>query len=240
MTSTKSRISESGILRTSLAAMMKAGRSYKRWTNGYFAPWRGPEYIYTTTVAQEIAKQPYSPRVYCEYRSKYAKSEANLAGHGFPNRELTALSRTDILIAGKDDFPRHAIEVKRRVWTTTQVQKDIHRLADFVPSENAISIRSGICLFFLCYDASTRSEAKEKLENKLEENLARSVTDRRAFERDDPGFLITGVRKTLKRRKNYRVSLLKGNEIAIYESEYEPKSWAWTSVALVVKPPRSE
>ena len=236
------RISESGILSTSLAAMMTAGRRYERWTNGYIFPWKAPEYIYTTTVAQEIAKEPYSPRVYYEYRSKYAKSEANIAGHGLRNKELKDLSRTDIIIDGKDDVPRHAIEVKRRVWTIHQITKDINRLADLVASKETTRIRSGICLFFLCSWADSRSEAKEKLKNTLEENFARSATDRRASELGS-GFLISGAHNALKGRRDYQVNLSKADKLAynlgINEDERE-FHWAWTSAALVVKPARSK
>ena len=199
---------------------MKAGRRYESWTNGYFFPWRGPEYIYTTTVAQEIAKQPYRPNVYCEYNSKDAKKEANLAGHGLPNKKLKARSRTDIIINGKDDVPRHAIEVKRRVRRIGQVDKDINRLADLVASKNTTTIRSGISLFFLCEWAASRSEAKEKLENYR--------------------FLIPDARDALKsRRLNYRVNLVKADKIKIYEDGRE-LHWAWTSAALVVRPASSE
>ena len=218
---------------------MKAGRRYEDWTIGYFAPWRGPEYIYTTTVAQEIAKQPYRPNVYCEYNSKDAKKGSNLTHHRLPNRQLGDGSRTDILITGSDDKFRHAIEVKKRVWNSSIIAIDMKRLADLVVRKNATTIRSGISIFFICYEGDSRRKAKEKLETKLKENCARSATDRRASEPDGPGFLISGAREALKNHNECQVNLHKSDDIAIYEED-QFTYWAWTSAALVVKPARSK
>ena len=228
MTSTNSRISESGILNTSLAAMMKAGRDYEKWTYGFFPPWKAPEYIYTTTVAQKIAKQPYRPNVYCEYNSKDAKKGSNLTHHRLPNRELGDRSRTDILITGQDDIFRHAIEVKKRVWNSSIIATDIKRLADLVVRKKATTILSGISIFFICYEGDSRSKAREKLENSLEKNLVRYETD------DRYAWLIRGARNALKDHKECQVNLHKSDEIAFYEDQFT--YWAWASAALVVKP----
>lgn len=236
------RYSDEDITNTALKAMAEAGKNYCTWTNDYVAPWKAPEYIFTTAIAQKIAARPFSHGVYCEFNSKEAMYWANKRKFGRNLSKLTDGSRTDILVTTKaDDTFRQIIEVKRRVWTSAQIKVDVNRICDVLGPRGNSTIKSGLSIFLLCYEGDTEKEAKENLSKAVEANrLSKFQRDKAESKNRRDYWLIDGGEEAVKFRKlKFKFELVHSTKPRVWKDS-DNKYWAWNPYGLLLTPTKAE
>lgn len=232
------RYSDENVINTALKAMGEAGRDYCNWTNGYVAPWKAPEYIFTTFIAKAIAARPFNPGVYCEYNSKEAIYWANKQKRGRKLSMLTDGSRADILVTTKtDDTFRQVIEVKRRVWTSAQIKVDVNRIGDVLGAKGNSTIKSGLSVFLFCYEGKTEKEARDNRLKAISANsLSRFQRDKDKSKNRKKYWLIEGCEEAVScRTLTYDFRLVYSTRPRIWKDS-DNKYWAWSPCGLMLRP----
>lgn len=167
------QISTPSTIKAILDGFTEAHESYKEWSGGLWL-WEAPEYLISSTVARKISEVDAKKYITLEYDVRSTLEFAGAKGRGRVHKDIRHNGRVDILLwSGEDDpeesRPRAVIEIKNKIQSSDQYEKDIKRLTAFLNRKKELSsIEFAAFAFYYSDDNGQRKTAYDKVKDKID------------------------------------------------------------------------